>query len=312
MADRFDVIILGLGPGGEVAAGRLLKGGRKVAIVERELLGGECAYWACIPSKTLLRPPEARNGAARAAGVGTPSLDWADTVAYRDYMIRHLDDSEQVRSWQASGATVLKGSGRIVSRGAVEVDGRRLEAEHIVVATGSEPVKPAVDGLDDVEVWTNREATTLKSVPGRAVLIGGSAVGIELGQMLARFGSQVTIVQRAERLINREDPRVAELIERVLREDGLDLRTGRTVVKAHRDAGGTVVELDDGARLEADVIVIGAGRAPRIHGIGLETAGIQPNARGLTVDSQCRVTDGLWALGDVTGIQLFTHVAMYQ
>ncbi len=227
--DRFDVIIIGMGPGGEAAAGRLLAAGRYVAVVERELIGGECAYWACIPSKTLLRGPEARAEAGRAAGVATPALDWAGLRDYRDYMVRHLDDTAQVSGYQQAGATVVKGAARLVGPGQVEAGGQLLEADHVVIATGSEPVRPDIDGLDGVPVWTNREATTVRDIPSRVLLIGGSAVGVELGQFFARMGARVTIVQRADRLIDREDPRVGELAGQALAADGITVRAGTAI-----------------------------------------------------------------------------------
>jgi len=312
MAERFDVIVLGMGPGGEVAASKLLAGGKKVAVVERELIGGECGYWACIPSKTLLRPPEAREGARRAAGTATPDLDWPEASAYRDYMIRNLDDAKQVESYEEQGAAVFKGRGRITAPGVVEVNGQALHAEHIIVATGSDATIPPIEGLGDVQVWTNREATTLKAIPERAVLVGGGPVGVELGQMLARFGARVTIVQSADRLIDREDPRVGELIASALAEDGIDIRVGRTATRARRDGADTIIELDDGSTISTDVIVIGTGRTPRTRGIGLESVGVEPGENGLSVDEMCRLTEGLWAVGDVTGVMPFTHVAKYQ
>jgi pyruvate/2-oxoglutarate dehydrogenase complex dihydrolipoamide dehydrogenase (E3) component len=179
MTEQFDTIIIGMGPGGEVAASRLLDAGRRVAVIERELIGGECGYWACIPSKTLLRPPEARSEVERAAGFDGARLDWPATRAHRDDMIRHLDDSNQVTGYEKSGATVIKGTAAITGPGTVEVDGRVLSATDIIVATGSTAVLPPVEGLDTVPVWTNREATTLTDIPGRVVMLGGSAVGTE-------------------------------------------------------------------------------------------------------------------------------------
>ncbi len=167
MADHFDVIMIGMGPGGEVAASQLLGAGRRVAVIERELIGAECAYWACIPSKTLLRPPEAKGEVDRAAGVGSARLDWPATRDYRDYLIRHLDDSKQVQGYEKAGATVVKGAARITGPGTVDVDGHALAAEHLVIATGSDALVPPIDGLEDVPVWTNREATTLTDLrPG--------------------------------------------------------------------------------------------------------------------------------------------------
>src|SRR6266581_1743404 len=303
-----------MGPGGEAAAGRLMEAGRRVAVIERALIGGECAYWACIPSKTLLRGPEARAEASRAAGVATPALEWAGLRDYRDYMVRHLDDTAQVQGYEQAGATVIKGAARLAGPGRVEVGGQLLEADHIVIATGSEPLRPAIDGLDGATVWTNREATTVRDIPGRVLLAGGSAVGVELGQFYARMGAQVTIVQRAGRLVDREDPRVGELARDALAADGVTIYTGHTPARAEpASGGGAVVTLDDGTRVETDVVILGAGRRPRAAGLGLETAGVTPDERGaIPVDDHCRAGDGLWAVGDVTGVSLFTHVAMYQ
>jgi pyruvate/2-oxoglutarate dehydrogenase complex dihydrolipoamide dehydrogenase (E3) component len=311
--DRFDVVIIGMGPGGEAAAGRLLDAGKRVAIVERELIGGECAYWACIPSKTLLRAPEARAEAARAAGVATPALDWPQLRDYRDYMVRHLDDAGQVRDYQQAGATVIKGGARLAGAGRVEAGGELLEADHVVIATGSQPVRPEIEGLDQVPVWTNREATSVRDIPSRVLLIGGSAVGVELGQFYGRMGAQVTIVQRAGTLVDREDPRVGELARDALAADGVTVHTGRTAARARPAGSGAVITLDDGTETETDVVILGAGRRPVTAGLGLKTVGITPGARGqIPVDEHCRAADGLWAIGDVTGVSLFTHVATYQ
>jgi len=312
--DQFDVIVIGMGTGGEAAAGRLLDAGRRVAVVERELIGGECAYWACIPSKTLLRGPEARAAAGRVAGLSAPPLEWPGLRDYRDYMIRHLDDGAQVRGYQQAGATVIKGAARLAGPGTVEAGGELLQAGHIVIATGSQPVRPLVEGLDGVRVWTNREATTVRDIPARVLLVGGGPVGTELGQFYARMGAQTTIVQRAGRLIDREDPRVGELAAQALAADGIAIRTGRTVTRAQpTGGGGTVVTLDDGTKVETDVIILGAGRRPHTGGLGLEATGLQPGQNGaVPVDEHCQAGPGLWALGDVTGVALFTHVANYQ
>ncbi|HEV7931122.1 MAG TPA: NAD(P)/FAD-dependent oxidoreductase [Actinomadura sp.] len=313
MSEQFDAIVIGMGPGGEVTASRLLEAGLRVAVIERELIGGECAYWACIPSKTLLRPVEARAEAAHAAGLTEPALDWARLRDYRDYMIRHLDDSGQVGSYRQQGATVIKGTARLAGSRHVEVGGQRLTADHIIVATGSTPAIPPIDGLADVPVWTTREATTLTEIPRRAVFVGGGAVGVELGQFLARMGTHVTIVQRGRRLLDREDPRLGDLVARRLAADGIDVRVATRTRSAHRDGGDTIVQLDDGTRVRTDVIVLAAGRTPATAGLNLETAGVRPGPRGeLTVDEHCRAGEELWALGDVTGVAMFTHVAQYQ
>ena len=325
-----DVIVLGMGPGGEAAAWRLLAAGKRVAVVERELIGGECAYWACMPSKTLLRPPETKAEATRAAGVASPTLAWPEVAAYRDWMTRHLDDTAQAQSLERHGALVVRGSGRLDGPGRVRVDGRLLTAPHVIVATGSDPRRPPVQGLDQVgvEVWTNREATQLREVPGRALVVGGGPVGIELGQVLARFGASVTLVQAADRLIDREDPRVGELAAGALAADGIKVHVGRHVTRVARRDGATLVELDDHTTIATDVIVLGAGRRPRLDDLGLETVGVKVEGegeggrggRGLLVDEHCRAVgtdvgaegEGLWAVGDVTGVALFTHVAKYQ
>ncbi len=313
MTENFDVIVIGMGPGGEVASSQLLEAGKRVAVIERELIGGECGYWACIPSKTLLRPAEAKVGVARAEGVGGAELDWPATRDYRDSMIRNLDDSNQVSGYEKSGATVIKGAARITGPGKVEVDGRALSAEHLVVATGSDAVVPPVEGLDDVLVWTNREATTLREIPKRAVMIGGSAVGVELGLFLRRYGAQVAILERSSRLLSREDPRPGELTEQYLREEGIDVRTSTSAVRARRDGTDTVVELDDGDQVRCDVIIVGTGRTPRAADLGLENVGIELGQHGeVLVDDHCWAGEGVWALGDVTGVMPFTHVAMYQ
>jgi len=312
VSERFDAVIIGTGPAGETAASRLSKQGLSVAVVERELIGGECGYWACIPSKVLLRPPEARAEARRAAGIAQPTLDWAQVAAYRDEMIRHLDDTKQVEGYERRGVSVIKGDGRIAGPGRVDVDGRMLETERIVVATGSDAQIPPVDGLEQTGYWTNREATTLNELPDSVVILGGGPVGIELGQLFARFGVRATIVEAAGRLMSREDPAVSELILGSLREEGIDVRLGALAQAARRDGDRRVLTLQDGSEVAGQQLVVATGRRARVHGLGLETVGIQPGPAGIEVDERCRAGDGVWAVGDVTGVMPFTHVGMYQ
>jgi pyruvate/2-oxoglutarate dehydrogenase complex dihydrolipoamide dehydrogenase (E3) component len=315
VAEKFDAIILGMGPGGEVVAGRMLSAGKKVAVVEKELLGGECAYWACIPSKTLIRPPEVRNEATRAQGTSTPTLDLKDIFDYRDYIIRNLDDSGEVESYEEQGATVLKDEGRLDGPGRVEVNGETLEADHVIVATGSASNMLPIEGLADVPMWTNREATTTHEVPERAIVIGGGPNGIETSQWLSRLGSSITLIQSPDRLLDREDSKVGDIIQEILEEEDVDVRTGRKVEKARKENdGSTIVTLDDGQEVATDVVVMVAGRTPRVEGIGLESVGVQVDKKGLPVNDRCQVAGvpGLWAIGDVTGIMPFTHVAQYQ
>ena len=312
MGERYDAVVLGSGPAGEVAVSRLAEQGLRVALVERELVGGECAYWACIPSKTLLRPPETRAQARRAAGVQEPQQRWAEVAKYRDYMIRDLDDGAQVDRYEQQGVTVIKAAGRICGAGRVEVDGRVLETERIVIATGSDAMIPPIDGLEEVGYWTNREATTVQQIPDSVLILGGGPVGVELAQFFARFGAHVTIVQSADRLVDREDPCVGQLIADYLREEGIDIRLGAKAVAAQRRDGRRVLVLEDGDEVGAQELLIATGRRPRINGIGLESLGIQPDPKGIAIDERCRAGDGVWAIGDVTGVMAFTHVGMYQ
>ncbi|MEV6819454.1 NAD(P)/FAD-dependent oxidoreductase [Nocardiopsis dassonvillei] len=314
---HMDAIVIGMGPGGETVAGRLLAAGKRVAVVERELIGGECGYWACIPTKVLLRPPEVRQEADGAAGVSRPDLRWPELRDYRDQMIRHLDDSAQVQGYRDQGALVLRGEGRVIGRDPwrVAVGDTELTADHVVVATGSEAVRPPIEGLDDLDpsvVWTNREATTLTDVPGRAVVVGGSAVGVELGQFLARMGTRVTLVQRGPRLVNREEPRLCELISDQFDRDGVTVHLNTQVSAVARDGDGIRATLDNGEHVRADVIVLATGRRPRGGGLGLEELGVELDRASLRVDERCRAAPGLWGVGDATGRALFTHVAKYQ
>ncbi|SFE43336.1 dihydrolipoyl dehydrogenase family protein [Blastococcus tunisiensis] len=313
MSEHVDVAVMGMGPGGEVAASRLLAAGQRVAVIERELIGGECAYWACIPSKTVLRPPEAAGEVDRVQGAGGAGLDWARARDYRDYMARHLDDSGQVRSYADHGALVLKGEARVLSRGRLEVAGRELTCDHVIVATGSDAVIPPIDGLDTVTTWTNRETYTTRDLPSRAVIVGGSAVGVETAQFLVRFGVQVTLIQRSDRLLGREEPRVSELAQKYLQETGVEIRTGTSPTRAYQEGADNVLDLTDGTQAGGDVIIFATGRTPRTNGLGLGDAGVKFGERGeILVDDHCRAADGIWALGDVTAVMPFTHVAKYQ
>jgi pyruvate/2-oxoglutarate dehydrogenase complex dihydrolipoamide dehydrogenase (E3) component len=313
MTEHVDVAIIGMGPGGEVAASRLLSAGKRVAVIERELIGGECAYWACIPSKTVLRPPEAATGAHRAAGVDGARLDWEAAREYRDFMIRHLDDSAQAQGYAGQGAVVLRGEARVTGAGRVQVGAEELTADHLVVATGSEAVVPPIDGLDEITAWTNRETYTAAELPASAVIVGGSAVGVETAQFLSRFGVQVTLLQRGPRLMSREERRVGELAAQHLREAGVEVRTGALPRRATLDGTQSVLHLEDGSEARGDVVVVATGRRPRTEGLGLEAAGARVSEDGaVAVDEQCRAGEGIWAVGDVTGIMPFTHVAKYQ
>ncbi|WP_407792071.1 NAD(P)/FAD-dependent oxidoreductase, putative merA (plasmid) [Streptomyces sp. L7] len=313
MSERVDVVVLGMGPGGEVAASRLMKAGKKVAVIERELIGGECAYWACIPSKTVLRPPETQTEVQRAAGVGGAKVNWPETSDYRDYMIRHLDDAGQIEGYSKQGATVIKEDARITGPGRIQAGDQEILAEHIIIATGADAVVPPLPGLHEITAWTNRETYTATTLPDRAVIVGGSAVGVETATFLSRFGVNVTLLQRGGRLIDREEPRVGELAKRHLEGAGVDVRLNASARRARRDGEASTIELEDGSTVIGDVVIFATGRKPRSGNLGFEDVGVHIGQHGqIQIDGQCRAAENIWAIGDVTGVMPFTHVAKYQ
>ena len=312
MTDHVDVAILGAGPAGEHAANALAGAGATVALVERELIGGECTNWACIPTKTLLRPAEIRGESARAAGVSQAGLDWPALSAYRDYMTSAGDDSARARGYEELGVRVVRGDGRLAGPGVIEAGDVRVTADKILISTGSDPVIPPIEGLREAGYWTNREATALTEIPESVVVLGGGPVGIELAQFLRRFGSEVALVQGSDRLAEREDPRVSELLEESLRADGIAVHTGVQAQRAGLDGEQRVLSLSDGSDVRGQRLIVAVGRRPRAAGIGLETVGRAADARAVEVDEHCRVTEGVWAAGDCTGVMLFTHLAKYQ
>jgi dihydrolipoamide dehydrogenase len=318
--DRFDFVVIGTGAAGEAAAFAALERGRSVAVVERELVGGSCSFWACVPSKALAHAAsEHRRG----------GYSWARASARRDYMINREgrdwpDDSGHVGRLEEAGATVIRGVAQIAGRGVVEVRAanasgaspeapRRLEAGTIVVATGSQPKMPPIEGLADADPWTNREATSTRELPGSVVILGGGAMGVEMSSVFARFGVETTLVHGHERLIEKDHRRISEAAARILRDDGVDLRLGvRTVrVRARAgDGGAHVVELSDGTSVRGERIVVALGRSFGLDGLGLESLGLDPGS--LRPDGRLRVADGVYLIGDPAGPEMFTHVSHYQ
>ncbi len=315
IVNEFDVVVIGAGPAGEVASGRLGERGLSVALIEERLVGGECSFYACMPSKALLRPVELRREAERVPGLEVGPLDVDAVLARRDEVIHDGDDTSQLPWLEERGVTLLRGTGRLKGEREVEVDGELLTATRaVVLATGSRAAIPSVPGLREAKPWTNIEATTAKAVPERLLILGGGVVGAEMATAWSGLGSSVTVVHRGRRLLEREEPFAGEQVAAALREAGVDLRLGVSATGAVRN-GVVRVDLDDGSSVEADEMLVAVGRVPSSSGLGLGAVGVKPTERGFVEVDDCLRVGGrewLYAIGDVNGRALLTHMGKYQ
>jgi pyruvate/2-oxoglutarate dehydrogenase complex dihydrolipoamide dehydrogenase (E3) component len=316
MSEEHDLIVIGMGVGGEEVAGRAANGGQDVVAVERKLVGGECPYWGCIPSKVMVRAGNSLAEAARATGLAGDlriSPRWAPVAARVREVTAGWDDAAAIERHEKKGSTVVRGEARLTGPREVTVDDRTFSARRgVVIATGGEPAVPPIDGLREVDFWTNREAIEAEELPRSMVVLGAGAIGLELAQTFRRFGTDVTIVEMARHALPAEEPENGEAIGEVLRSEGIRLLTGTSARAVRRSAPGIAVDLADGATLEGERLLVATGRRLNLSALGLDAAGLDPDARAITVDDRLRAADGVWAVGDVTGVAAFTHLAVYQ
>jgi pyruvate/2-oxoglutarate dehydrogenase complex dihydrolipoamide dehydrogenase (E3) component len=315
-SQQVDVVVVGLGPGGEALATRLAKAGLEVVGVDRRLVGGECPYYGCIPSKMVIRAADALQEGRRIpdlAGTSTVDPDWSPVHArIRDEATADWDDKIAVDRLVEAGVTFVRGAARLTGPRQVEVDGTTWTAARgVVLNTGTEPSAPPIDGLAGTPYWTNRDALEAAEVPGSLIVVGGGAIGAELGQAFARFGVRVTVLEVADRILAPEEPEASALVADVFGREGIQVLAGATISSVSYADGRFAVDVD-GQTLQADKLLVAAGRRPNLADLGLDTVGLDPSARAVETDGRMRAGDGLWAIGDITGKGAFTHMSMYQ
>jgi len=313
---RVDVVVVGLGPGGEHAAIKLGRAGLDVVAIENRLVGGECPYYGCVPSKMMIAAAHVVADVRRVAdfaGAAQVQPDWAQVAKrVREEATDDWDDKAAVERLQDSGVTFVRGTATLAGPGRVEVgDTTYVASRGVVLNTGTAPAVPPVDGLDDTPYWTNRDAVALTELPDSVVVLGGGAIGCEFAQILARFGVTVTVVEVADRLLLPEEPEASELLEKAFAKEGIQVRTGVEIASVGYVDGTFTLDLGD-QQLSADKLLVAAGRRPNLAGIGLETVGLDPDAKTVETDERLRAGDQLWAVGDITGKGAYTHVSMYQ
>ena len=317
MTEKLDVIVIGMGPGGEEVAEQLAAAGLAVAGVEHNLVGGECPYWGCIPSKAIIRAADALAEARRVpllAGAASVTPDWAPVARrLRDVITDNWNDRVAVERFERKGGHFYRGTGRLVGPGRVAVGDTVLEASRaVVIGTGTSAAIPPIPGLDQVEYWTNREIIETERLPASLLVMGGGAVGLELAQAAARFGTRVTVVEALDRILALEEPEASKLIQTVFEREGIEVLTGARVESASKAEGGVRLTLAGGRELDAERVLVATGRRANLRDLGLETVGLDPAERFIPVDDHLRAAPGIWAVGDVTGKGAFTHVAVYQ
>ncbi|ADD41043.1 dihydrolipoyl dehydrogenase family protein [Stackebrandtia nassauensis] len=317
MVKQVDVIVIGMGVGGEAVAESLAGEGLSVVGIEGRLVGGECPYWGCIPSKMMIRAADLIAETRRVdgiAGTATVTPDWSPVaIRIRDEATTNWDDAIAVKRFTDAGGEFVRGWAKLTGPGQVEVDGQAFEADKgVVIGTGTTPVIPPIDGLADTPYWTNRDAVETTTVPDSMIVLGGGAIGLELAQAFSRFGANVTVVEAADRLLPPEEPESSALARQALEADGITVHTGSRAERVEHDGHTFTVATADGKSLTAEKLLVAVGRRVDLSTLGVDTLGLDPKARNLTVDEFMRAGEKLWAVGDVTGHGAFTHVATYQ